>query len=558
MVGTKARGGLMPGFRYEPFDGSHYAASIGDLLARSADPAARAAVQSADARARATEIGGQAYGQAFQQIGQMPNQIMAQQRQAQDAAQLRALRQSEVDQNTLKTQEMQRAQRGQQLLGTLTQQYSTTDPITGIPDVKHEAIAGELTKAGYGNEAQRYLHGASETAEDLNKINAGKRQTNAAVGESIGRQANAANDPADFLLRLDHLTLGGGIPEPIRQKFAAEVQQAGPEGWDALKKRYVDWADSVVKPITTKEGDTIVAGVSHTPIVTGTPKPPTEAELALKAAGGDAQAQGAMKLLKPDKAPPSLEEQYLSAVAKGDTATAGIIKQTWEEKAKASRDPNAAAQLAAIRSLTQQEARARLDARDTTSPASQQKLEQQYRTVLARGLSSRSGGLGGEDAKVQQANHLLSLFEQTYNPKTGGYDLPRVQLNELALGLAKLTAGNSPAGEGMLREFQQRTAKGDIAGALTYLTGQPIAANTQAITTFLKDSIERQGKTAEQNREGEMAYLRGLAPTDLDEARRKALEATSLNPMRQSRLIQNTATGERRLQVSVDGGKTWK
>jgi hypothetical protein len=172
-------------------------------------------------------------------------------------------------------------------------------------------------------------------------------------------------------------------------------------------------------------------------------------------------------------------------------------------------------------------------------------------------MSSRSGGIGLEDAKVQQANHLLSLFEQTYNPKTGGYDIPRVQMNELAMGLAKLTAGSSPAGEGLMREFQQRTAKGDVAGALTWLTGQPVAANTDALTKFMKESIERQGKTAETNREGEMAYLRNLAPTELEEDRRKKLEAVSLNPLRQIKVLTNEK-GERRQVVSTDGGQTWQ
>ncbi len=253
-----------------------------------------------------------------------------------------------------------------------------------------------------------------------------------------------------------------------------------------------------------------------------------------------------------------LDQQLLEAVAKGDTVKVAQIQKTFATEASAKRDPAAAAQLAAIRNLTQEAAQQRLDDADTGSDKNQQKFEQQYRTVLQRGLSSRSGGLGLEDAKVQQANHLMSIFEQNYDPKTGEWNIPRVQLNELALGLARLTSPGGQAGEGMLKEFQQRTAKGDVAGALTYLTGQPVAANTQAITQMLKDSIERQGRTAETNREGEMAYLRGLAPTDLAEPRRKQLEKTSLNALRQSRVIQNSQTGERKLQVSTDGGETWK
>lgn len=252
-----------------------------------------------------------------------------------------------------------------------------------------------------------------------------------------------------------------------------------------------------------------------------------------------------------------LEQQLLEAVANGDQPKIGQIKQTLFTAAMAKRDPAQAAMALQLAGLRADEARARLDDANTGSDKNQQKFEQQYRTVLTRGLSSRSGGLGLEDAKVQQANHLSAIFEQNYDPKTGDYNIPRVQLNELALGLARLTAPGGQAGEGMLKEFQQRTAKGDLAGALTYLTGQPIAANTQAITQMLKDSIERQGKTAETNREGEMAYLRGLAPTDLAEERRQQLEKTSLNPLRQSRVAVDDK-GNKKLFVSTDGGATWK
>lgn len=188
----------------------------------------------------------------------------------------------------------------------------------------------------------------------------------------------------------------------------------------------------------------------------------------------------------------------------------------------------------------------------------QDKLEQQYRTVLARGLSSRSGGLGLEDSKVQQANHLIALMDQNYDTRTGEYTIPAVLQSELALGLARLTSPGGQVGEGMMHEMNQRTAKGDLAGVYTYLTGTPVTGNTQAVFKMFKDSIERQGQVAEQNREGEMRYLRGLAPTELEESRRQSLEANSLNPLRRSRVIQNQQTGERKIQTSIDSGKTWQ
>lgn len=187
----------------------------------------------------------------------------------------------------------------------------------------------------------------------------------------------------------------------------------------------------------------------------------------------------------------------------------------------------------------------------------QNKLEQEYRTVLARGLSSRSGGLGLEDAKVQQANHLTALMDQSYDPKTDTYNIPRVQQTELAMGLARLISPGGVVSEKTVNDINQATAKGDFNKALTYVTGTPFNGTTQDLVKMYRDSIIRQGQTAQQNREGEMAYLRGLAPTDLEEPRRQALEATSLNPLRQSKVLMNDK-GERRLVVSVDGGKTWQ
>ena len=156
--------------------------------------------------------------------------------------------------------------------------------------------------------------------------------------------------------------------------------------------------------------------------------------------------------------------------------------------------------------------------------ADQQRLEQQYRTLLTRPMSQRSGGLGLEDQKVNQALHLLAVFDLYRDPKTGAYAIPRVQQNELALGLARLISPNGQVGIELEREVNQRTAKGDIAGLVTYLTGQPVTGNTQAIFDMLRDSIQRQGSVAEQNRDTYLEAIRNMAPTDLAPQRAQALE----------------------------------
>lgn len=166
----------------------------------------------------------------------------------------------------------------------------------------------------------------------------------------------------------------------------------------------------------------------------------------------------------------------------------------------------------------------------STGDKVQQKLEQDYRTILVKEVSSRSGTLGTEDAKVNQANHLASLINQYYDPKTGAYNVPKSQYGELVLGLAGMISKTGTPTDSQVDNINQRTAKGDLAGALTYITGAPVTGTTQAIMQNLIDSIDRQANTAVQNREAGLSVLRGLKPTDLDPTRAAALEKNTLVP----------------------------
>lgn len=171
-------------------------------------------------------------------------------------------------------------------------------------------------------------------------------------------------------------------------------------------------------------------------------------------------------------------------------------------------------------------------ASDVTNPKRQEALEQQYRGVLARTLSSRSGGLGMEDQKVNQAIHLMALLDQGKDPKTGQYNIPKAQFAELANGLATLVSPNSRPTDSMRGEIEAKTAKGDFNGVLAYLTGTPFNGSTQDMYKVLRDSIERQGSVAEANREGYFDAIKAQAPTDLEDARRQKLEQSlKLNRM---------------------------
>lgn len=159
------------------------------------------------------------------------------------------------------------------------------------------------------------------------------------------------------------------------------------------------------------------------------------------------------------------------------------------------------------------------DEKFTASDKNQQKLEQQYRQVLGKEFSSRTGSLGVENAKVNQANHLNSLVTQYYDPRTGNYNVPKSQYGELVLGLANLISPTSVASDSLRQEINTRTAKGDLAGAISYVTGTPQNGSTQEIIKNFIDSIDRQAETAVRNREVALQNMRDQAPTDLEQSR---------------------------------------
>jgi len=542
-----------------------FAGSIADMIARRGEDLAQGTAAAGTYQGRGQELSGQMWGHGVAQAGA----------DVANAAAVATDPRRKLE--ALQLQEAQGRQAAGQRFDQLLTPYQPNGPqpegeapaATQHPYLdenglyKIPALTEALAASGMAQHAPELLKHAQAINDSI--LEDQQREQKAAEGKTLllGDMAAGALGLIKAGIPTDQALDLAAAPGLATNRFAApqyaqiraKLLSLPPEQQAGALGSLMDAAAKVGGPKTLSKDAVEVDRYGRTTASNMVPEKPTEASLAAAAAGGDPTAGKAIALLKPP-ARRTGEEQALDAYAQSIGKTKAEDLTDTDRQAYAARE-EARKSLAAF--AQHQRERTYDNAHPTPDkPVSQDKLEQEYRTVLTRGLSSRSGGLGLEDAKVQQANHLLSLLDQFYDPKTNTHSIPRVQLNELALGLARLTAPGGQAGVQMLNEFQQKTAAGDLAGALTYLTGQPIAANTEAITKMLRESIERQGATAETNREGEMAYLRGLAPTNLDEARRQALEKTSLNPLRQSRVIQNRATGERRLQTSTDGGQTWK
>jgi len=212
-----------------------------------------------------------------------------------------------------------------------------------------------------------------------------------------------------------------------------------------------------------------------------------------------------------------------------DTQAKGLVPQdyaTWKAKddARIAKEKSSEAYSTAYASAA---GRVAAEGNFSNSDKNQQKLEQQYRGVLSKELSSRSGALGTENGKVNQANHLNSLITQYYDPKTGQYNIPTSQYAELAIGLANLVAPNGTTAEADRAQIKAFTAKSDLSGALQYITGQPQTGNTQDMIKNLVDSVDRQAETATRNREAALQNMRDMAPTDLNPSRIDALNKST-------------------------------
>lgn len=564
-------------YRYGPAWENRLAPSIADLIARAGDIQARGVTDAAAAQAQGAQASGNAWAGAVQNIGNTFAAIPQQMQRARQQQEEARVRSQQADIQGLQLQQAQRADAGNRTLASAMK--TSVDPSTqpqgpdlsqpngtvpslpnflkpddnGVATWDVDGLSKYMALKGYGDLNPTFV-------KDVNTLNEVVRAEASARTKTIQHLADVSyrsgNDPVIARELIRTLRANKFYPEDTLNQIEGAV------GTPAFAK-IVDGLRTPTKATVLKPGDVAFDEATNERIpgmnVPEKPPVPTRASLAADLSSPDpdvrAKAKTAIEALQaPTKRTESEQalDAYAKSIGKPDaTALTYDDRQTFEKNK------------AAITASAQFQNHVNERNYDNAHPApekpkKQDDLEQEYRTVLARGLSSRSGGLGLEDSKVQQANHLMALLDQSFDAKTGNYNIPKVQQTELALGLARMMSPNGTVGIQLEKEINQATALGDLNKAITYITGTPQNGSTQDVVKMFRDSIQRQGETALQNREGEMAYLRGLAPTSLAEDRRKALEATSLNPLRQSRVIKNSSTGERKIQVSVDGGATWK
>jgi len=301
-------------FQYEQYR-SPFVGTIGDLLLRRGDVEAQRARAIADAQARAELASGQAWGGAIQNIGQTVAAIPQQIQQAKAQQQQEQIRGLQLQQAQVQNADLMQRQKGQQAMDAMLTGDQMPPDAAGPrqPSYLDEQGLFDIPKITASLNAGGMGHLAPELVKGAESINASILTHQESQRKAAQAQAVMIGDLADGALRM----AAAGTPIPQAIDFVAQpalvTKSISPEDFAKVKAQIAslpepqqiaalntlrDRAAQISPTKTLAEGATEVDRYGR-PIATGGNKPPTEAELALKAAEGDPNAAKAMGMLKP-------------------------------------------------------------------------------------------------------------------------------------------------------------------------------------------------------------------------------------------------------------------
>lgn len=506
----------MPEYVYTGYHNPNVAATA-DLMLEQGRIAGQALNTIAAANARAAELKGQAYGQAAQAIGNIPNAIQQTQLTQAQLLHQKAVAAEDIalaNERNQKIAQQQRETAAQGLWAQTLRDPNNLNPDTGHPDPQK---VYDVVSKQYPVQAQAYLESAQRGEKTRLENEAAIKKANQDRIDELGRMAMTSaikfrtdtpiNARDAFLGNLAAAVSGPSpmIDVPTAQQAIGETAKAPPSQQLAIMEHFIAQSPAATKEYQTWQQQQAV------------------------------DAREAAKEAETERNARALNEN---------------ARRVEEETQRHNRADEAAkaAQLAIERA---KQAPGGIDYLKR-----QELLEQQFRSTLGSMFRSRSGEMGIEDIKVGVANHALSAITQYYDPKTGDYNIPRVALNEIALDLAKLHSPTGQVGAQMEQEFKQPTAFGLVKDLETKVFGKPLSGTTQAVAKMYIDAIVRQGEQSEKARDMSLGNLQKLAPTDLEPRRVKALSQAQFNPLIQYQIEKNSK-GEQRLSISNDKGETW-
>lgn len=502
--------------------------SIADVMMRGGDIRARMAIETARINAAAAAQRGAIWGNTISNLSQIPTQLAEQKRAdavAQQQAQYRNMQMLQMGQQV---QEHQQAQAAQNLFEqTMREQYPKfqTKDESGKPTTDYEGLTGALREAGVHSSliddwmTKRY---AADKAQAERQDFLGKQRDK--ISGELSRIGHVSLTRENFEANLRDAVANQRVPPLVAQAAYQKLNEQG-DNYDAVREDFKSLNPAVAKHFQDLEES----------------RAKTTKELA--------EAQAALNKPAPTLTPAqqALESYKASLGLKPGAILSDAQQQAYDEREKT---------IQLNQAFT--EWRRKQEWERAHPNVDQVKLEKDYSGKLQTAIKARNAGIGREDGKVLDANHLMTIFEQAYDPKTGDIKPNVLQMKELAMGLAKMISAGNPVGEKMMSEFDVQTSKGDYSKVWQYITGRPQPGTTPEMVQMLKESIERQADTAAENRNAELGVFQGYAPSDLDPVRRDRINAVELVPRRRVELLKSPTTGKTIMRVSKDGGRTWQ
>lgn len=457
----------MPPFQYEQYR-SPYVGAISDLIQAPSQAYAHAAQQVGQAQANAQLQSGNAWAGAAEQIGAIPGQIVKQQQEQKVQQQTAALRSQQLAAGAEQLQERQAAAKMATTINQLQANAMETQP-DGTQTMNRALLRQGFTNSNVPIDLQeKTFKSLDEVDSSLQKFTAlkvdhladlahailtnphGVTPESFAMGAALA-QANGLVDTKQLTPLIDAISKGGDITTILQQVRG-------------LSEKYKD----INKPIVVGEGGSLLSPTGEV-IGQGQPKPPTEAELALRASGGDAGK--AMSLLKP---PPqvteaSLDQQaqaLLTKRAQGQQLSPDETAQlqAYQERKRTVSDPAALA--ASARQAASQEGQIAQQKRSQDFQEAQagrheltEKVEQPYQTAIASANTLRET-VAAARAGNKVAGSLQAL--ETTMAAIRAQGLNRINSTEIGV-----TSGAGNLWDHAMAAIGKAT------------TGQPIPANIQ-------------------------------------------------------------------------------
>lgn len=273
----------MAPYQYQDYH-NPYVGSITDLIRAPGEFRARAAELTGQAQARAAEVSGNAWAGAVQNIGQSVSSAV---QQATDPR--RKLEGMQAEAGAVNLAETKKKIAEADTLQGLIKATPKIDLGGGVMGYDIPTLTDAI--AAKGGDPKLVLDHVGPVNDALQQMHAGRIATVKAGALAIQAGGNDPVFAKDFLDLVEQNHVAS--PQTIAQ---FRTMASTPEGVAKITKYFAGPTKGEIVP----EGATVLDPNTNQPVFTGTPKPPTETEVALKAAGGD--AAGAMNLLKPKPA----------------------------------------------------------------------------------------------------------------------------------------------------------------------------------------------------------------------------------------------------------------